>query len=44
MKIILDQQSDLIITFNKGDFEGIEKFSLKVLTPKEFLKLLGEIK
>jgi putative PIN family toxin of toxin-antitoxin system len=44
LELAVESESDFIITFNKGDFEGIEKFSLKVLTPKEFLKLLGEIK
>lgn len=31
-----------LITFNKKDFEGSEKFGVTVLTPKEFLNIIGE--
>lgn len=33
----------VIITYNKGDFKGAEKFDIKLLDPKEFLTLLGEL-
>jgi putative PIN family toxin of toxin-antitoxin system len=33
-----------LITFNKKDFRGIEKFGILALTPKEFLDLIGGIK
>ena len=32
--------SNFIISYNKKDFKGIEKFGIKVLTPKEFLEVL----
>jgi putative PIN family toxin of toxin-antitoxin system len=32
--------SDFVITFNQRDFEGIEKFGIRCLTPGEFLILL----
>lgn len=32
-----------IITYNKGDFKGAEKFGIQLLDPKEFLLLLGEL-
>jgi putative PIN family toxin of toxin-antitoxin system len=32
--------SNFIISYNKKDFKGIERFGIKVLTPKEFLELL----
>lgn len=34
-----------IITYNLKDFRGVkEKFSIQIVTPKEFLKIVGEIK
>ena len=33
-----------IVTFNRKDFAGAEKFGLKVATPKEFLQEIGELK
>jgi predicted nucleic acid-binding protein len=42
LEIAVETESNFIITFNKKDFEGIDKFNLKVATPKEFLKIIGE--
>jgi len=34
-----------IITYNLKDFKGVkEKFAIQIITPKEFLKIVGEIK
>lgn len=33
----------MIVTYNKGDFKGVEKFDITLLDPKEFLTLLGEL-
>ncbi len=33
-----------IITYNSKDFRGVGQFGIKVLTPKEFLKKIGELK
>ena len=35
---------DFIVTFNKKDFVGSEKFGVKIVSPQEFLKIIGEIK
>lgn len=36
---------DFIITFNQRDFQGVkEEFGIGVITPKEFLQKIGEIK
>jgi len=38
-------QCDYIITYNFKDFAGVpEKFGIKIITPKEFLKIVGELK
>jgi len=35
---------DAIITYNKRDFKGIERFGLRVLDPRELLSEIGVIK
>lgn len=42
LELAVESESDFIITFNKRDFEGTEKFGIKTLTPKEYLKVIGE--
>jgi putative PIN family toxin of toxin-antitoxin system len=42
LELAVESESDFIITFNKRDFIGTEKFGIKTLTPKEFLKVIGE--
>ncbi|MGI9035587.1 MAG: hypothetical protein ACR2GD_06065 [Pyrinomonadaceae bacterium] len=37
-------QADAIITFNVKDFQKMKMFGVKVLTPQEFLRQIGEIK
>jgi len=32
-----------IVTYNINDFKGIEHFGIQAITPKEFLKLAGEL-
>ena len=40
LELAVESGSDYIITYNIRDFQGSEKFGIKVLTPKEFLKIL----
>jgi len=36
---------NFIVTYNLKDFLGVyEKFDIKIITPKEFLKTIGELK
>ena len=35
---------EIIVTYNVKDFEGVEAFGLKVMTAKEFLEHIGELK
>lgn len=41
LELAVESQSDFIITYNLKDFKGIEKFGLKAITPREFLKFIG---
>ncbi len=43
LELAVESQSDFIITYNKSDFKGVEKFGVTVLTPKEFLEKTGAI-
>ncbi len=42
LELAVAGQCDVIITFNRRHFQGVERFGLGVLTPKQFLGLLGE--
>lgn len=42
LELAVEAQCDYIISFNKKDFAGVEKFDLRVLTPQELLKAIGE--
>ena len=37
LEVAVESESETIITFNKRDFKGIEKFGIRAITPKEFL-------
>ena len=37
----VESQSEYIITFNKRDFKGIDKFGIKVVTPQQFMFEIG---
>lgn len=41
--LALKCQADFIISYNEKDLKPIRKFSIDILTPKQFLQLLGEI-
>ena len=45
LELAVTSQCDLIITYNKKDFKNVEKlFGIRILTPKEFLYEIGELK
>jgi putative PIN family toxin of toxin-antitoxin system len=41
LELAVTADSDVIITYNKKDFEGTEQFGIDILTPQEFLKRIG---
>jgi putative PIN family toxin of toxin-antitoxin system len=41
LELAVEAGCDYIITYNLKDFEGINKFGVKAITPKEFLKIIG---
>lgn len=44
LEVAVESQSEYIITFNNKDFTGVDKFGIKVVTPKEFLIERGILK
>jgi len=44
LEVAVESRSKVIVTYNKKDFIGVEKFGIKVLTPKEFLQKRGLLK
>ncbi|MCP4757749.1 MAG: putative toxin-antitoxin system toxin component, PIN family [Proteobacteria bacterium] len=43
LELAIASSSQFIITFNKRDFVGIDKFGIMAVTPQEFLNIKGEI-
>ena len=43
LEIAVAAQCNFIVSYNKRDFAGIERFGLRVLTSKEFLAHIGEL-
>lgn len=37
-------KSDAIVTFNKNDFRGCDRFGVRLLTPAELLREIGGLK
>lgn len=43
-ELAINARVDAIVTHNVRDFQNIGRFGIEVLTPGEFLRLIGEIK
>lgn len=43
LELAIAANADYIITYNVRDFAGTEELGIKVITPLEFLKILGDI-
>ena len=43
LELAVESNCDYIVTYNKSDFVGMDKFSIQALTPKEFLLKAGII-
>jgi putative PIN family toxin of toxin-antitoxin system len=43
LELAVTASCNYILTYNVKDFKGIKKFGVKAITPKEFLKLVGEL-
>lgn len=43
LELAVASRSPYIVTYNRRDFTGLEKFGIVALTPKEMLTTLGEL-
>ena len=43
LELAVESNCNYIVTYNKSDFVGMDKFSIQALTPKEFLLKAGII-
>lgn len=42
LELAVKAQCDYLVTFNVRDFQGSDQFGIKIVTPNEFLKEIGE--
>lgn len=43
LELAVAANCDFIVTYNKKDFRGVERFGLRAVTSKEFLEEIGEL-
>ncbi len=44
LELAIASESEFIITYNKRDFKTVDHFGIKIVTAKEFLERIGELK
>ncbi len=44
LELAVESEARFIVTFNKKDFQGIDQFGIRPVTPQEFLDIIGERK
>jgi len=42
LELAVESRADFLITFNTRDFVGAERFGVRVISPREFLAIIGE--
>jgi predicted nucleic acid-binding protein len=43
LELAVSAGCDIIVTYNKEDFTGVEQFGVRVMTAQEFLRVIGEL-
>ena len=43
LELAVESNCDFIVTFNTKDFLATSDFGIRTVTPKEFLRIIGEI-
>lgn len=43
LELAVSCKAEAIVTYNRGDFKGAEQFGIRILSPKNFLKQIGEL-
>jgi predicted nucleic acid-binding protein len=42
LELAVESRTDFVITFNVKDFVGADRFGIRVISPREFLEIIGE--
>ena len=42
LELAVESRADFVLTFNVRDFAGAERFGVRVISPREFLAIIGE--
>lgn len=42
LELAVESRADFLVTFNTRDFAGADRFGIQVVTPREFLAIMGE--
>jgi predicted nucleic acid-binding protein len=42
LELAVESRADFVLTFNTRDFAGAERFGIRVISPREFLAIIGE--
>ena len=43
LELAVSAGCEIIVTYNRDDFEGAEQFGIRVMTAQEFLRQIGEL-
>ncbi len=43
LELAVSAGCEIVVTYNKVDFEGVKQFNIRVMTAQEFLKEIGEL-
>jgi putative PIN family toxin of toxin-antitoxin system len=43
LEVAVVASADVIVTYNVADFRGVDQFGIRVLTPREFLREIGDL-
>ena len=42
LELAVESRADFLLTFNAKDFVGAERFGIRVITPRQFLAIIGK--
>lgn len=43
LELAVESRADFLLTFNTRDFVGAERFGIQVVSPRQFLAIIGEV-
>jgi putative PIN family toxin of toxin-antitoxin system len=43
LELAVSGKVEAIVTYNRGDFKGAERFGIRIISPRDFLKQIGEL-